>query len=356
MLPTVPPPILGLPTSTTGLIGEAAQGPLEQAVLVTSLSEYERVFGGPQPGQELFLAVSSFFDNGGKRAWVVRLGARSAAGIGRGLVALDVVDDLGLLCLAGLSGGTALAPAAAYARSRGTFFVGEPAASRQATLTAVRAIRAADRGHAAVFFPRLRVRDPLQSSSTVLCGASAAVAGLLARTDTERGVHAFAAGTGARVQGAVGLAASIGDKAAATLRRSGVNAIRQVPNHGIVVWGARTAGGGREQGEDWKYVPVRRTALYLEESIERGIEWVDFEPNDEPTWRALRETVAKFLTQTFQEGAFAGTTPAEAFFVRCGSDTTTQNDIDKGVVVIEIGFAPLRPAEFVTFPIRHKRD
>ena len=323
---------------------------------MTSLAEYEQVFGGPQHGQELFFAVSLFFLNRGRRAWIVRLGARSAAGVRRGLAALDAVDDLGLLCLAGLSGGTVLAAAATYARSRGTFFVGEPAGSRQATLTAVRAIRAADRGHAAVFFPRLRVRDPLQPSSTVLCGSSAAVAGLLARIDTERGVHAFAAGTSAHVQGAVGLASTVGDKAAATLRRSGVNAIRQVPNHGMVVWGARTVGGGREQSEDWKYVPVRRTALYLEESIERGIEWVDFEPNDEPTWRALRATVTTFLMQTFREGAFAGDTPAEAFAVRCGSDTTTQSDIDNGVVVIEIGFAPFRPAEFVTLRIRHKRD
>lgn len=355
MLPAVPPPILGVATSTTGLAGEAAHGPVEQAALVTSLAEFEQLFGGPQPGQELFLAVSLFFLNGGRRAWIVRLGARSAAGIRRGLAALDAVDDLGLLCLAGLSGGTALGAAATYARSREMFFVGEPAGTRQATLTAVRVIRAADRGHAAVFFPRLRVRDPLQPSSTVLCGSSAAVAGLLARTDTERGVHAFAVGTGARVQGAVGLAASVGDKAAATLRGRGVNAIRQVRNHGIVVWGARTV-GGRGPAEDWKYVPVRRTALYLEESIERGIEWVDFEPNDEPTWRAVRGTVATFLMQTFQEGAFAGVTPEEAFFVRCGSDTTTQSDIDNGVVVIEIGFAPFRPGEFVTFRIRHKRD
>ena len=134
-----------------------------------------------------------------------------------------------------------------------------------------------------------------------------------------------------------------------------MNAIRQIPTHGIVVWGARTIGSGREQGEDWKYVPVRRTALYIEESIEHGIGWVDFEPNDEPTWRRLRETVVSFLTQMFHEGAFAGATAGEAFYVRCGSDTTTQRDIDNGIAVIEIGFAPLRPAEFVTFFIRHKR-
>jgi uncharacterized protein len=355
MLPAVSPPIVGVATNTTGLIGEAAQGPVEQAVLVTSLLEYEQVFGGPQPGQELFLGTSQFFANGGWRAWVVRLGARSAAGIGRGLAALDAVDDLGILALPGLSGGTTLAAAAAYARSRGTFFVGEPGGTRPATVTAVRAIRARDRGHVAVYFPRVRVPDPLQPGSTTLCGSSAGVAGLLARMDIERGVHAFAAGTGAHFRGAVGLAASVNYTAAATLRGQGVNAIRQIPNRGIVVWGARTAGGGPEQGEDWKYVPVRRTALYIEESIEHGIEWVDFEPNDEPTWRTLREAVAAFLGELFRQGTFAGTTPADAFFVRCGSDTTTQSDIDNGIVVIEIGFAPFRPAEFVDFRIRHKR-
>ena len=349
------PPIAGVATSTMGLVGEAAQGPVDEVVLVTSLAEYERVFGGPQPGDELFLGVSNFFLNGGRRAWIVRLGARSAAGIRRGLAALDAVDDLGLLALAGLSGGSTLAAAATYARSRGTFYVAEPAGTRPATLTAVRAIRAADRGHVALFFPRLRAPDRLRPGSTVVCGSSAAVAGLLARTDTEYGVHSFAAGTRAHLTGALGLAASVGDRAAATLRGQGVNAIRQVPNRGIVVWGARTAGGGRERDEDWKYVPVRRTALFIEASIEHGIEWVDFEPNDEPTWRALRGTVASFLGQLFQEGTFAGATPAEAYFVRCGSDTTTQKDIDNGVVVIEIGFAPLRPAEFVTFCIRHKR-
>jgi len=351
MLPVVTAPIVGVATSTTGLIGEASQGAVEQAVLVTSLSEYEQVFGGPQPGQALFLGASQFFANGGRRAWVVRLGARSAAGIGRGLAALDVVDDLGLLVLPGLLGGPTLAAAAAYARSRGTFFVGDPGGTRPATVRAVRAIRARDRGHVAVYFPR----DPLQPGSTTLCGPSAGIAGLLARTDIDRGVHAFAAGTGAHFQGAVGLAASVNYKAAATLRGQGVNTIRQIPNHEIVVWGARTVAGGREQGEAWKYVPVRRTALYIEESIEHGIQWVDFEPNDEPMWSTLRETVAAFLGELFQQGMFAGTTPAEAFFVRCGSDTTTQNDIDSGTVVIEIGFAPLRPAEFVDFSIRHKR-
>lgn len=112
-------------------------------------------------------------------------------------------------------------------------------------------------------------------------------------------------------------------------------------------------GGGRDRGEDWKYVPVRRLALYLEESIDRGLGWAAFEPNDEPTWRTVREVVETFLDWVFRAGGLAGERPAEAFFVRCGTGTTTQREIENGVVNIEIGVAPLRPAEFVEFRIRH---
>ena len=352
----VTPPIDGVPTSTAALVGEAAgQGPIEQAVLVTSLVEYERAFGAPQSADELFLGVSQFFENGGRRAWVVRIRTHGAVAIGRGLAALDAVDDIGLLCLPGLSGGRTLAAAAMYARSRRAFFVGDPAGTRTATVTAVRAIRPADRGHAAVYFPHVLVRDPLQPAATTSCGPSGGVTGLFARTDSERGVWVAAAGTKAPLRGAVGLTAVVDDRAATALRGQGVNALRQVPGPGIVLWGVRTVGSGAERREDWKYVPVRRMALFIEESVERGIEWVDFEPNDEPTWRRLRETVATFLDELFQQGTFSGTAPAEAFFVRCGSDTTTQSDIDNGIVVIEIGFAPFRPAEFVVLRVRHQR-
>ena len=351
----VTPPIDGVATSTAALVGEAGQGPIEQAALVTSLVEYERAFGTPQSADELYLGVTQFFENGGKRAWAVRIRARSATGISRALAALDAVDDIGLLCLPGLSGGQALARAAAYARSRRAFYVAEAAGTRAATLTAVRAIRPVDRGHAAAYFPHVVLRDPLNPPSTTVCGSSAGVAGLLARTDSERGVWAVAAGTGTHLRGAVGLASTLDDRAAAALRGQGVNAIRQVPSHGIVLWGARTVGSGTERGEDWKYVPVRRMALFIEESVERGIEWVDFEPNDEPSWRALRATVEAFLEEIRQQGGFAGRTADESYFVRCGTDTTTQRDIDNGIVVIESGFAPFRPAEFVVLRIRHKR-
>ena len=348
-----PARIDGVGTNTAGLVGRATQGPPDQAVQVTSLSDYEHVFGGPQAGHELFLGASQFFANGGRRAWAVRLSAQGPVAIRRALASLDVVQDLGLLCLPGLSGPQALAAAATYARSRRAFYVGEAAGSRAATLAAVRAIKAADQGHVAVYLPRLEVRDPLRPTATTRFGPSATMTGLLARTDIERGVWAFAAGTGVHLQAAVGLGTAINQRGAASLRSAGVNVLRAPPGHGIVPWGARTVGSGRETGEEWKYIPVRRTAMFIEESIDRGLGWVVFEPNDEPTWRTIRQLVTAFLEETFRAGGFAGQTPAEAFFVRCGSDTTTQADIERGVVVIEVGFAPLRPAEFVTIRIRH---
>lgn len=351
-----PPRIDGVGTSTAGLVGRAAHGPADQAVLVTSLTEYEQVFGGPQAGHELLLGVSQFFANGGRRAWAVRLGGQGQAATRRALEALDAVDDPGLLCLPGLSGPGMVATAAAYARSRRAFYVAEAASSRAATLAAVSSIAAANRGHVAVYLPRLVVRDPLQPTATMRFGPSAAVAGLLARTDILQGVWALAAGTiaGAHIQGALGLGSAIDARAAALLRRNGVNALREAPGHGIVPWGARTVGSGRDSGEAWKYVPVRRLALYLEQSIDHGLGWAAFEPNDEPTWRWIRRVVGAFLEETFRTGAFAGQTPAEAFFVRCGSDTTTQRDIENGVVNIDVGFAPLRPSEFVEFRIRRR--
>ncbi len=169
-------------------------GPVDQAELVTSLVDYERLFGGPGAGHELWLGVKQFFDNGGRRAWAVRLGGQGPAAIRRALSALDGVDDLGLLCLPGLSAPGALAAAAAYARARRAFYVAEAAGSRSATLNAVGAIAAADQGHVAVYLPRLVIRDPLRPPATMRFGPSAAVAGLLARTDIERGVWAFATG------------------------------------------------------------------------------------------------------------------------------------------------------------------
>jgi hypothetical protein len=132
----------------------------------------------------------------------------------------------------------------------------------------------------------------------------------------------------------------------------GINCLRSFPIIGRVVWGARTLRGADALADDWKYIPVRRLALFIEESLYRGTKWAVFEPNDEPLWAQLRLGVGAFMQNLFRQGAFQGKSPREAYFVRCDKDTTTQNHINLGIVNIHVGFAPLKPAEFVIIKIQ----
>jgi uncharacterized protein len=132
----------------------------------------------------------------------------------------------------------------------------------------------------------------------------------------------------------------------------GVNCLRNFPVAGNVVWGGRTLRGADALASEWKYVPVRRTALFIEESLYRGTQWVVFEPNDEPLWAQIRLNIGAFMQNLFRQGAFQGKTPQEAYLVKCDKETTTQNDINLGIVNILVGFAPLKPAEFVIIKIQ----
>ena len=136
------------------------------------------------------------------------------------------------------------------------------------------------------------------------------------------------------------------------LNPKAVNCIRTFPVYGTVVWGSRTLQGNDERGSEWKYVPVRRMALFIEESLYRGTQWVVFEPNDEPLWAQIRLNIGAFMQNLFRQGAFQGKTPQEAYFVKCDKETTTQDDINRSVVNIIVGFAPLKPAEFVVIKIQ----
>jgi phage tail sheath protein FI len=189
------------------------------------------------------------------------------------------------------------------------------------------------------------------------CAPCGVVAGILSRTDAARGVWKAPAGIEANLQGVLGL--SIGgvpgnliDGEAGQLNPLGVNSLRGLPVIGHVVWGARTLEGADTLSSQWKYIPVRRLALFLEESLFRGTQWVVFEPNDEPLWAQIRLNVGAFMNTLFRQGAFQGTTPRDAYFVKCSSETTTQTDIDNGIVNIVVGFAPLKPAEFVVIKIQ----
>ena len=178
------------------------------------------------------------------------------------------------------------------------------------------------------------------------------VAGIYARTDGTRGVWKAPAGTEANLTGAIAASVPLNDLENGFLNPTAVNCIRDFNVYGTIVWGARTAQGNDQIGSDWKYVPVRRMALFIEESLFRALKWVVFEPNDNPLWSEIRLNVGAFMQNLFRQGAFQGMTPQDAYFVKCDSETTTQNDINLGIVNIVVGFAPLKPAEFVVLQIQ----
>ncbi|HEV3468490.1 MAG TPA: phage tail sheath C-terminal domain-containing protein [Pyrinomonadaceae bacterium] len=205
--------------------------------------------------------------------------------------------------------------------------------------------------NAAVYFPRLLVPDALNENRPRNVAASGTLAGVYARTDATRGVWKAPAGTDADLRGA-NLAVKIGDRENGDLNPIGINALRNFAVFGNVSWGARTLDGADQAASEWKYIPVRRLALYLEESLYQGSKWIVFEPNDEALWSQIRLNFGAFMHGLFRQGAFQGTTPREAYFVKCDKETTTQDDINRGVVNILVGFAPLKPAEFVVIKIQ----
>jgi uncharacterized protein len=204
---------------------------------------------------------------------------------------------------------------------------------------------------AAVYFPRVQIPDPLKGNELRSVGPSGTMAGVYARTDANRGVWKAPAGSDASLR-SVTLPVKLTDLENGALNPIGVNVLRSFPILGSVAWGARTLEGSDQEGSEWKYISVRRTALFIEESLYQGLKWVVFEPNDEPLWSQIRLNVGAFMQGMFRQGAFAGTTPREAFLVKCDSETTTQADVNLGIVNIVVGFAPLKPAEFVIIKLQ----
>jgi phage tail sheath protein FI len=178
------------------------------------------------------------------------------------------------------------------------------------------------------------------------------VAGIIARTDAQRGIWKAPAGIEANLIGVTALTFRMTDQENGSLNPLGVNCVRTFKEYGHVVWGARTLRGADQMASEWKYLPVRRTALYIEESLYRGTKWAVFEPNDEPLWAQLRLNVGAFMHNLYRKGAFFGRTPREAYLVKCDAETTPQSDIDLGIVNVIVGFRPLKPAEFVIIKIQ----
>jgi phage tail sheath protein FI len=206
--------------------------------------------------------------------------------------------------------------------------------------------------NAAVFFPRIKKADLAHSGRMGACVPCGAVAGVMARTDAQRGVWKAPAGVEAAVENTQGLSVSLTERQIGQMKSLGLNCLRSLAGSGPVVWGARTLRGTDPSGDEYKYIPVRRLALFVEESLYRGTQWVVFEPNDEPLWTQIRLNIGVFMQKLFRQGAFQGLTPREAYFVKCDAETTTQNDRNLGIVNFWVGFAPLKPAEFVVLKVQ----
>ncbi len=272
-----------------------------------------------------------------------------------GIWALDDVGLFNLLCIPETSALpdpndiSVISSAAAYATDRRAFYILDPP-DRVDSVTGIEAwvggIGLSSK-NAAVYFPRVQFGDPNENYRIASFAPSGTLAGLYARTDASRGVWKAAAGTEASLSNVASLAVPITDDENGVLNKLGINCLRMFPVYGRISWGARTTDGADQKASEWKYIPVRRTALYIEESLFRGLKWAVFEPNGEALWAQLRLAAGAFMHNLFRQGAFKGTSPSDAYFVKCDAETTTQNDIDLGIVNILIGFAPLKPAEFV---------
>ena len=280
----------------------------------------------------------------------------------KGLFALRKADLFNLLCIPPYKQGASgldvdadlLTQAVAYCEKRRAFMIIDAPSDWNSKDTAKSNLGAigVNNNHAAIYFPRLLQPNPLRDSQIEEFAPCGAVAGVFARTDAQRGVWKAPAGLEATLNGVPQLEVPLTDAENGELNPLGINCLRAFPAAGRVVWGARTLQGDDRLASEWKYVPVRRTALFIEESLYRGLQWVVFEPNDEPLWAQIRLNVGAFMNSLFRQGAFQGTTPREAYFVKCDKETTTQNDIDRGVVNILVGFAPLKPAEFVVLKLQ----
>jgi phage tail sheath protein FI len=291
----------------------------------------------------------------------------------KGLFALEKADLFNLLCIPPYASSddsdldpadTAtdvtiemIAAADKYCKERRAMFLVDPHSSWNTREKAITGFTAPTypgitSNYSSIFFPRLKQANPLMKNQVeefVPCGA---VAGIFARTDAQRGVWKAPAGQDASLLGVNQFSVPLTDDENGTLNKLGINCLRTFPVYGRLVWGSRTLEGADQLASEWKYIPVRRTALFIEESLYRGSKWVVFEPNDESLWAQIRLNVGAFMHNLFRQGAFQGKTPREAYLVKCDKETTTQNDINSGIVNILVGFAPLKPAEFVMIKIQ----
>lgn len=356
-------PIEGVSTSTVGFVGMAEKGDLNKPTLITNWGQFVGKFGRyTSESPYLAPAVYGFFANGGGRCYVVRVtdgatdgdyvGTDGGPGQRTGLQAFNEIDEVNIVCIPGVTSDTVQKAMITHCESmKDRFCILDPI--EDADMTAIQNQKndvVSERGYAALYYPWIKVAIETKENDKIkliqdFIPPSGYLAGIYARSDTERGVHKAPANE--IIRGALDIKLPITKGEQDILNPLGIDCIRAFPGRGIRVWGARTTASDAL----WKYINVRRLFLFIEESIEEGTQWVVFEPNDEKLWARVKQTITQFLTRVWKDGALMGTTPEEAFFVKCDRTTMTQDDIDNGRIIILIGVAPVKPAEFVIFRI-----
>jgi phage tail sheath protein FI len=373
-------PIEAVGTNTVGFLGESAKGPLNETVLITNWSQFVKTFGDFKDCSEhLAHAVYGFFNNGGSRCFVVNVGAPEGAAvsakpvntdkkdekaaapvttggggrdglfIGRdggpgartGLKCMDEVDEIAIIAAPGQVSPAVQDALLSHCETRKDRFA---ILDSPETITGGvdKLPKPRDSKYGAYYFPWIQVYDP--DKGNIFVPPSGHIAGVYSRTDSERGVHKAPANE--IVRGALGMKYNVSKGEQDLLNPKGINAIRYM-NGAIRIWGARTL----STDPSWRYINVRRLFIMVEASIERATQWVVFEPNDHRLWKRVQRTVASFLTLLWRNGALMGTAPEQAFYVKCDEETNPPEVIDAGQLVVEIGLAPSKPAEFVIFRI-----
>jgi uncharacterized protein len=373
-------PIEAVGTNTVGFLGESARGPVNEAVLITNWSQFVKTFGDfGQSSLHLAHGVYGFFNNGGSRCFVVNVGApdgeqavqpagagkegekkdapkpagkvdRDALFIGKdggpgartGLKCFDEIDEIALVAAPGVISPAVQDAILSHCETRkDRFAILDSPETVQGGVD--RLPRPRDSKYGAYYFPWIQVYDP--EKGNIFVPPSGHVAGIYSRTDSERGVHKAPANE--IVRGALGLKYQVSKGEQDLLNPKGINCIRLMQGGGIRVWGARTL----SSDASWRYINVRRLFIMVETSIERATQWVVFEPNDHRLWKRVQRTISSFLTLVWRNGALMGETPEKAFYVKCDAETNPPEVVDAGQLVVEIGLAPVKPAEFVIFRI-----
>lgn len=347
-------------TSTAAFIGESSVGPVNEPVFITNWSQYTKTFGDFGASEHLAHAVYGFFNNGGGRCFVVNVGAAEEGdakggkakryigedkgpGNRSGLKALEEIDEINIVCAPGQTDPAIWEAVLAHCENaRYRFAILDcPEVIEKGGVDKI--VKPRDSKYGAYYFPWIEVYDPYKGNIHV--PPSGAMAGIYARSDAERGVHKAPANE--IVRGALGLRYQVTKGEQDILNPKGINCIRYFPNRGIRVWGARTL----SSDASWRYINVRRLFNMAEQSIELGTQWVVFEPNDERLWKRVTRDITAFLLRLWRQGALFGSTPEEAFYVKCDAETNPPEVIDAGQLVVEIGMCPTKPAEFVIFRI-----